>query len=711
VTAFSEGDSDFVAALDAGSGEELWRYRIGELYEGHEGSDDGPLATPAIHDGTVFGLGPRGKLFALRLAGGGEIWSLRIAEAVGAREPLYGFTSAPTIISGVLVLQTGGDEGRAISGFDPATGKLLWSSGEDDVSYQSPAMLRVGEEEQIFAVTNRLVLGLAPRTGEILWSHEHTPANSGGFGNAQALPVGEASALLRGRNESALFHVEKKENGYRVEEVWRSRGMYGGLVTPVPHGGYLYGYAGRQFLTCVDATSGETVWKSRQPGVGNLVLVDGHLVILASNGDVVVAEATAEGYREKARVKALDRGYLTWPSFADGRVYVRNLTEIAGVAVTDEASPPIAREGGVEADVDLAGRLKEFVRAVESTQDKGPVIDEFLANSGELPMLEGEELVHFVFRGEVDDLMLVGDMRLNHELPLHRIAETDVYVRSMRLEPAARFEYGFAVFDETRLDPRNPRTSVIDGRERSVLTTHGWKKPGHLEEPKGPRGRIETFQWQSELLENKREVRVYLPPGYDDGDRRYPLLVVAEGDEALEWGLMDRSLDNLVGRSVEPLIVAFVPLVHFTELGSLASDYGNALATELVPRIDGTYRTRARREARGIFGTRWAGAQSIYVALKRPELFGKVAAQSLEAGVQRDGLLDLARAEGENDLQIYLEWSVNGYEPVRAFGEELVTALEEGGYSPIRSEVADGIGWGGWRQHTDRVLETLFPLE
>jgi len=71
----------------------------------------------------------------------------------------------------------------------------------------------------------------------------------------------------------------------------------------------------------------------------------------------------------------------------------------------------------------------------------------------------------------------------------------------------------------------------------------------------------------------------------------------------------------------------------------------------------------------------------------------------------------LARAEGENDLQIYLEWSVNGYEPVRAFGEELVAALEDGGYSPIRSEVADGIGWGGCRQHTDRVLETLFPLE
>ncbi|MCP4654139.1 MAG: PQQ-binding-like beta-propeller repeat protein, partial [bacterium] len=155
VTAFSDGESDLVAALDAATGDELWRYRIAETYKGHDNSDDGPLATPTIHDGLVYGLGARGRLFALRLADGKQVWSRRLVEELGARKPRYGFVSAPTIVGGVLVIQTGGPEGQSITVLDPKTGKLLWSAGDDAVDYQSPMALRVDGEAQIFALTNR----------------------------------------------------------------------------------------------------------------------------------------------------------------------------------------------------------------------------------------------------------------------------------------------------------------------------------------------------------------------------------------------------------------------------------------------------------------------------------------------------------------------------------------------------------------------------
>jgi enterochelin esterase-like enzyme/outer membrane protein assembly factor BamB len=711
VAAFSDGDSDFVAALDSLSGEELWRYRIGELYPGHEGSNDGPLATPTIRDGRVFALGPRGRLFALGLDDGREVWSRQLVEEYGAREPLYGFTSAPTIIDDVLVLQTGGADGHGISGFEPATGRPLWSTGDDEVSYQSPAAVRVGNEELVFSVTNRRFVGLAPRTGAVLWSHEHPGENGRGFSETQALALGEGRVLLAGSDESALFRVEKNQDAYRAVEVWRSRALYGSLATPVPHGGHLYGYSGRRFLTCVDARNGETVWKSREPGTGNLVLVDGHLVILAPSGDLVVAVATPEGYRERARVKALDRGGLTWPSFAGGRVFVRNLTEIASIAVTDKPAATVARDAEEPPVVELHGQIEELVSAAQATENRNRVIEEFFATNQTFPILEGEDLVHFVFRGEVEDLRLVGNMRLNQELPLHRIEGTDVYVRSMTLQPDARFEYAFAVFDDEQLDLLNSRSSAIDGQERSVLTTRNWKEPAHLAQPSGPRGRIEKLDWKSEILGNEREVRVYLPPGYDDSTDRYPLLVVANGDEALEWGLLDRSLDNLIGSSVAPLIVACVPILHFTELGSLAPKYADGLTSELIPRIDQTYRTLTRADARGLFATRWAGAQSLYVAWTHQDVFGKLAAQSLETGALRDQMLAMIETGEKCDLVLYLEWSLNGYEPARSFGQELVTALEEKQCSVTTNEIADGIGWGGWREHTDRILETLFPLE
>ena len=98
------------------------------------------------------------------------------------------------------------------------------------------------------------------------------------------MPVGEGGILLAGLPESALFQVSKSAEGYTVEETWRSRVLRRSLAVPVSHEGYLYGYAG-SFLTCVDAATGEMVWKSRPPGSGNLLLIDGHLVILNRDGE------------------------------------------------------------------------------------------------------------------------------------------------------------------------------------------------------------------------------------------------------------------------------------------------------------------------------------------------------------------------------------------------------------------------------------------
>ena len=80
VTGFQEGDSDFVAAFDPATGEELWRYRIGEAYAGHTGSHDGPISTPFLADGRVHGLGPRGDLFTLDAATGEAIWTKKLVD-------------------------------------------------------------------------------------------------------------------------------------------------------------------------------------------------------------------------------------------------------------------------------------------------------------------------------------------------------------------------------------------------------------------------------------------------------------------------------------------------------------------------------------------------------------------------------------------------------------------------------------------------------
>lgn len=707
IAAFSDAASDFFAAFDAATGDELWRHRIGETYEGHDQNEDGPRSTPTVHEGVVYALGPWGDLVALRLADGQMLWSRHAVEDLGGKRPFAGFATAPTVIGGVLVVQTGGPDGHSISGLDPATGERTWSAEDDFVMYQSPVAVRVGDEDLIFAVTDDRLLGLRPQSGELLWQLPHELSQDEYHGISQPVLVDPATVLVNGMTETALFRVVQEGDRYQISEVWRSRVLAHTYSPSVPYEGHIYGYRGR-FLSCVEAESGEVVWRSRPPGEGNLILVDGHLVIFLRSGDVVVAEATPAGFRETARASALEYGFLTRPSFAGGRIFVRNLRNLAGLGTSAQGMAAAA------AEPELLGRMGQLVRTLQTDEDKDRLIEEFMAGQSEWPIVEGD-LVHFLYRGGVEDLGIGGSF-FPTEVPMHRVAGTDLYFRSVAVEPGARFEYYYSVFGEIRPDPLNPRRSSVWGPEISVVTSEGWQEPAHLSEPEGPRGRVETIRWESETLGYGREVQVYLPPGYDDDASRYPLLVVHTGDQALTHGLMDRTLDNLVGKSVAPLVVAFVPQIEFGEGNSEIALYSRALADELIPLMEGRYRTIGGPEGRGVMGAGDGAIMSIYSAFERPGVFGKVALQSLFMLDLKDDVPVLIAESAEQDLVLYVEWSRLDFkdEPrrdARAESQEIVKALEKKGHRPATLEVADGTGWGGWRLRTDRILETLFPLE
>ncbi len=70
VTMFADGELDWLTAVKTTTGEELWRYKIDTMYAGHDGSEGGPISMPVVDDGVVFGLGPKGHLFAVDLEDG-----------------------------------------------------------------------------------------------------------------------------------------------------------------------------------------------------------------------------------------------------------------------------------------------------------------------------------------------------------------------------------------------------------------------------------------------------------------------------------------------------------------------------------------------------------------------------------------------------------------------------------------------------------------
>ncbi len=729
----STGDTgDVAVAFDATTGEELWRYPIGPIYKGHDGSHDGPISTPLVAGGRVFALGPWGHFHAIDLASGEGIWSTHLVEDQGTMAPLFGYGSSPVFMDGVVIVEAGTHggpfaqrlpgSGPSILGFDPASGEVLWQAGKDTVNYQSPMPATVNGLRLLLAPTDVHLFGLEARTGDVLWKTAHGGKFYPGPGLASMNPValGESRFLLTDTPDSSkVVELAPDESGQiSLRPVWSSRSIRGSYAIPVYREGFLYGYNSR-FFTCVDASTGEMVWRSRQPGDGFPMLVDRHLVVMTKKGGLHVAEASPEGYREVASLALFEDGSWTPPSFADGRIYVRGLGAIAAVELKS-GTPTIA-----EADEPQATHFARFLAEIEATPDKAAVIDRYLDAQESFPVIEGE-WVHFLYRGPAQDMGIAGDMIGDRaEDAMVRVTGTDLLYYSTRLLPDARVSYYFTRNYEERItDPLNHRKFRDLEGEISWLSMPGWRAPTHLHEaPEERRGRIESH----EIADHR--VDVYLPAGYDaSAERHYPVAFVHDGGAAVGLGGWPRTLDNLIGRSVEPILVAFIhakdPQAEF--LWFQREVYATTVAERIIPAIDEMYRTLGTTESRASVGAGPAGTAALYGVFKHPGLVGRVASQStFLLTMQAMPLIQLIGNAGESPggepsehppPAIFLEWGTYDQRSeheawdFRVENKKLAELLGSRGFEVTASEVPDGSGWASWHNRNDKVLEWLFPL-
>jgi enterochelin esterase family protein len=307
---------------------------------------------------------------------------------------------------------------------------------------------------------------------------------------------------------------------------------------------------------------------------------------------------------------------------------------------------------------------------------------------------------------------------------MQRVGRTDLFYRTYRLEPGGRWEYRFQVdFERWVTDPANARTvPAVDGDgQYSELVTAGYRTATHLVEPTGPRGRLDEFTLTSGILGYDKPIKVWLPPGYDEGTTTYPLLVVNDGSAWLDKGLLTHALDNLVGQRMRPVVVAFVQAYDQWWLeagGTRNADYARMLVEELLPALGERYRLTREPASRAVMGSAFYGFSSAWVALRHPEAFGQAAAQSVYLGLGHGGeLADLIRARTAPGTRFYLDWNRYDMRDIdrdwdfAADGRTLAGLLKENGYTVEGGEALDSAGWGSWRNRTDRLLTTLFPLE
>ena len=317
---------EVVAAYRLEDGRQVWEHSWPSRFSESMGGD-GPRATPTWDDGRVYALGGNGDLFCLAADDGAVLWRRNILKDARAPNLTWGMSASPLVVDDSVVAIPGGGNGKSVFAYDKHTGEIRWSALNDKAGYASPQVATLAGRRQLLIVSGQRVLGASLDDGSLLWSHAWRTSYDANC--AQPLVVDEQHVFVSSGygHGATLLKISANDAGYSVEEVWFNRNMKNKFNSSVLVDNVVYGLD-EGILAAVDVWTGERLWKQGRYRFGQLLYADGHLIVLSEDGDLVLVEATPEAHREVVRFESIPGKTWNVPAIADGRLLVRNQTDM-----------------------------------------------------------------------------------------------------------------------------------------------------------------------------------------------------------------------------------------------------------------------------------------------------------------------------------------------------------------------------------------------
>ena len=201
-------------------------------------------------------------------------------------------------------------------------------------------------------------------------------------------------------------------------------------------------------------------------------------------------------------------------------------------------------------------------------------------------------------------------------------------------EPAPPFQAGNDAAAAT--DGSTEDASSADSRPADGSSPAGPQPPGY---PAGSAPRLEQKSMVGPLSKQTIGFNVYLPPGYDSGTLRYPTVYDLHGltdNQSADSKWVIPSLESAMKQKlIGPVIVVFPDgLVesYYADSADGKKPSETRIIRDLIPYVDGAYRTIASPQERVVTGFSMGGYGAMELATKFPDIFG--------AGVAYDAALD-----------------------------------------------------------------------
>jgi len=326
-----------VYCFDAISGALLWRVDVPTLPQGSVGpielGEDVSYAAPTVvTDGRyVCAIFPTGDVGCFGFDGK-RIW----VRSLGMPDNAYGYASSLGMYRNLLLIQydqgAEDDEKSKLIALNTLSGDTVWQTKRPvGNSWTSPIVAKIGGQYQVITCGAPWVIAYDPTDGEEIWRAEcmagelaPSPIYAGG-----KVFVIEPYTKLVAIRPDGRGDVTKTHIAWSVEE--------GGpdICSPVSNGELIFLLETGGFLTCRNVADGAKLWEHDLMAdfLASPSLVGDRLYLLSQEGVMFIVEVGTE-CKELARCELGEQCNAS-PAFADGRIYVRGLTNLYCIARKD----------------------------------------------------------------------------------------------------------------------------------------------------------------------------------------------------------------------------------------------------------------------------------------------------------------------------------------------------------------------------------------
>ncbi|QAV22631.1 enterochelin esterase [Proteus hauseri] len=343
------------------------------------------------------------------------------------------------------------------------------------------------------------------------------------------------------------------------------------------------------------------------------------------------------------------------------------------------------------------------------------------------PYDNDKKLVTFLWQGAKSNVYLLGSPEGNHD-PLTRLENSDIWYRSYivpndtlmqyklapdvpTIEGSTAFEQRRAILTTAQADPLNPQASPQQSEDVynhfSLLSLDAQREcqlPDILQ--RTIKGKTEVFRFNSQILNNEREIALYQPAQLMKTPR---MLVLFDGQTyRREYGI-DKFFDKQIEEGkLAPMMILFVDSID-SDRRSVElppnPDFYRFLADELFVWLEKEKGIRVSGEETIVSGSSYGGLASAWVAFNRPDRFGKVLSMSGSFwwSPEKEDPEWLIRQFDQADkkpLTFFLEAGLfesrGGLGGILNNNRHLKQVLENKGYSVKSLEMASGHDYIAW---------------